>query len=127
MSDPVVRDVIDGLPPSTWNVSLWRDDLANTFVNGRIDRADVHRIVGAVVRQLFVDGHRRPCRDCGAMTIVAVHDTGAPLPLEVDPAPDGWLDVWRDNGYLRVSGTNLGAHPDARRHHPHRCRPAPAG
>lgn len=42
------RDVIDSLPPKTWDVPIWRQD-AQGYVTARIDAADVLRLVTAVL------------------------------------------------------------------------------
>lgn len=121
MSEAVVHSVIDALPASAWDVSVWRSDERYTFVNGRVDRADQFRLVQLVVTQLLGDRHERPCRKCAAAVLIAVHDTGNPLAVEITPNPSGWLDVWLEDGLLRVSGTNLGTHRGATRHEPHKC------
>lgn len=123
MSAAVVRQVIDALPPNAWEVSVWQNaGLGQTFVNGRIDRADQFRIVGLVLAQVLGDRHERACDKCGVPVLLAVHDTGNPMPVEVAVNPSGWLDVWLEDGWLRVSGTNLGTHLGATRHEPHKCQ-----
>ena len=42
-----VTDVIDSLPPKTWDVSVWTRGMGQ--IPGRIDPADVRRIVAAIL------------------------------------------------------------------------------
>jgi hypothetical protein len=47
---PSVDDVIDSLPPRTWDVLAWVNKSGGPVgVNGRIDPADVRRIVAAIL------------------------------------------------------------------------------
>lgn len=121
MTDPAVRRVVDALPPATWDCSVWLTTDERRFVNGRIDRADVHRIVTAVLELAYDTRHLSACPLCHELVLVAVHDTGNPLRVDPEPDAEGWLSVWHEDGMLRVSGHST-EHVDAVHHHPHRCR-----
>lgn len=125
MSNPAVQAIVDQLPPATWDVSVWlRTEVdgvvrQDSFVNGRIDPADVHRIIRLV---LGVQAALRPCVNCQAPVIVAVHDTGNPLAVDPEPDEAAFLTVWVEDGLLRVSGA---PHRTGAKHHPHRCQTTP--
>jgi hypothetical protein len=65
-----------------------------------------------------VTGLRR-CGGCGRWVLVATHDSGMPLRLELQPDPHGWLEVWVEDGRYRVSG--LAHHVGGVRYGPHLC------
>lgn len=51
--DEFVTEVVDALPPSTWDVVVWPgDDMA---VSGRIDPADARRILSAALSAIRGD------------------------------------------------------------------------
>lgn len=116
-----VKEVIDAIPPEAWDVSVWRRDDDQQYVNGRVDKADIARIVTTVMQHLMNE-RLSPCPRCLEMTLVAVHDSGNPLRIQPEPSPTGWLVVYpdKDSGVLRVSALDRTGEPGTR-HHPHSC------